>query len=142
MDKYNSEDIILVIFSLVGRIVGRTKLQKLVYLLKREQNIDTELEFQTYLYGPFSRDLNNKVDGLINSDLLEVSETFTRSGDKCYEYSVSKNGMKKGMDVLDKLPKVQKEKILRHIAKFNLMTPSEIVRYVYETYPDAKPKEN
>ena len=33
-----------------------------------------------------------------------------------------------------------KEKILKHIAKFGSMKPSEIVRYVYETYPDAKPK--
>ena len=136
------KEILLVLFSVLGRVVGRTKLQKLVYLLKREQNIDAGLDFQVYFYGPFSRDLNNNVDELIQLGLLDVSETFTRSGDKCYEYSISSEGMKFGMNLLEKLPKNQKEKILQHIAKFNLMTPSEIVKYVYAKYPEAKPPEH
>ncbi len=141
INSLNIREAILVLFVLMGKIVGRTKLQKTVYLLEREKKITTGLDFKIYLYGPFSKDLNNEVDRLISENLIQVNLLITHSGDKCYEYNISEKGRKVALKILDILPKAIREKFVEHASKFNSMTPTEIVQYVYSNYPDSKPKE-
>lgn len=134
-----TKEVLLTLFLLMGKIVGRTKLQKIVYLLQREQNISHGVNFEIYFYGPFSRDLNAEVDLLVREQMIVSEEGITRSGDRFFEYSISEKGRKEAMKIFDKMSKSDKEKIITHTSKFNNMTPTEIVKYVYSSYPDAKP---
>ncbi|MBU0627622.1 MAG: hypothetical protein KKC75_00390 [Nanoarchaeota archaeon] len=137
-----NNEAILTVLCLVGKIVGRTKLQKMMYLLQTEQKLPINLDFQIYLYGPFSRGLNNEVDKMISDGLIENTQTITNLGGVCYEYTISDKGRKTAMNILEKLPRDIKEKIITNISKFGSMTATDIVRYVYENYPDAKPRQS
>ena len=58
------------------RIRGRTRLQKIVFLLE-EQGIDFGYEFKPYLYGPYSETLKGNLSmltelGLVNEESEEI----------------------------------------------------------------------
>ena len=139
MKNYTTREILLMVFLIAGKIVGKTKIQKLFYLLEREQKINIGVPFTVYLYGPFSRQLNKEVEILEHDGVLQCIPNSTYSHDVYYEYNISDNGMKKAMKLWESLPTDVKEKIIKHVSKFNSMTPTEIVNYVYDNYPDAKP---
>lgn len=54
-----------------GKVPSRTMLQKLVYLLGRIRRDD--LPFEAYLYGPYSRELQEILEDLTSAGLVEES---------------------------------------------------------------------
>lgn len=76
------------------RIRGRTRLQKIVFLLE-EQGINFGYEFKPYLYGPYSEDLKDNINMLTEFGLVEEeSEEIEFDGvvfDR-YGYSLSEEG--------------------------------------------------
>lgn len=56
--------------SLIGRIEGRKRLQKLVYLLKSSGYKDFDQQFVLHYYGPFSRQLARELDFLHQANLV------------------------------------------------------------------------
>jgi len=71
MKNYTTREILLMVFLIAGKIVGKTKIQKLFYLLEREQKINIGVPFTVYLYGPFSRQLNKEVEILEHDGVLQ-----------------------------------------------------------------------
>lgn len=76
------------------RIRGRTRLQKIVFLLE-EQGINFEYEFKPYLYGPYSATLKNNLSVLVELGMVnEESEEIEFDGvvhDR-YAYSLTEEG--------------------------------------------------
>ncbi len=76
------------------RIKGRTRFQKIVFLLE-EQGINFGYQFKPYLYGPYSRDLQDNITMLTELRLItEESEEIKFDGiifDR-YTYSLSEEG--------------------------------------------------
>ncbi len=62
-----------VILAAGGKIVGRTKLQKTVYLLTATNLIDNVFSFEYHHYGPYSEELSNVTK--IESWFGEITET-------------------------------------------------------------------
>ncbi|MCK5023047.1 MAG: helix-turn-helix transcriptional regulator [Candidatus Aenigmarchaeota archaeon] len=116
------------------KIEGRTRFQKLVFLL--DQKINMEFDFKKSHFGPFSGRLYEiidtmKKDGLMNEELVENGERSK------YIYSLTP----KGEEVLENTEKSVKDanKIkgeIKKIEEINTFSLENLVKYVYETYPD------
>lgn len=57
-------------FSVMKRIDGRIKLQKIIYILQ-QKGVDFDLDFKYALYGPYSEDLQLEIDFLADISFLE-----------------------------------------------------------------------
>lgn len=82
----SSEYALIRLFNSVPQIIGRKKLQKVVYLLQQIGVPYTE-KFSYHHYGPYSAELQAEIDRLVDYRLL--TETFT---DKTYIYKITEEG--------------------------------------------------
>jgi len=122
-----------------GTISGATRLQKLLFLLKREQSVETPYKFTPYMFGPHSPDvLDDTIDlelaGYINIQ-KEVSEP-TLAGDCVIsrKYGLTPEGIKAAREVYDKLSDDCK-RALSSLKQQNEMKLTELLNYVYSKYP-------
>ena len=70
----NNSDIIVWLVSLNnGRIVGKTRLQKIVYLLENF-GLNSGFDFYYYNYGPFSPEVARATDEAVAQDRLDAKE--------------------------------------------------------------------
>jgi uncharacterized protein YwgA/DNA-binding HxlR family transcriptional regulator len=122
-----------------GKISGATRLQKLLFLLKREMGVETPYKFTPYMFGPHSPDLlDDTIDleltGYINIQ-KEVSEP-TLAGDCVIsrKYELTPEGAKVAKEAYEKLPDDCK-KALSALREFNEMKLTELLNYVYTKYP-------
>ncbi|MCR2821324.1 YwgA family protein [Lederbergia panacisoli] len=78
------------IFAVAGEIVGRKKLQKMVYIAKK-LNFPFQEKFEFHFYGPYSEELTLRVEELCNFGFIdEVKEE--KSGYVHYKYRVTEAG--------------------------------------------------
>lgn len=60
---------LLSLLKIAGEIDGRTKLQKIAYILKNN-GVNFEEDFKYHYYGPYSGDLQLELDELIDNDVI------------------------------------------------------------------------
>lgn len=78
-------------------IKGRTRLQKMVFVIQRELEDqlrdDQKYEFFAYNYGPFSKELAEDIDDMIEADLIEEDPVeYDDEGNLRYEYTIKSDG--------------------------------------------------
>jgi len=75
----------------VGRIHGRTKMQKIMFILMNEFDLPQKFNYFPYTHGPYSTSLQGDIDTLSTLGLIEEKTThlfnFLR-----YEYSLTSEG--------------------------------------------------
>lgn len=79
------------LLDVLGRIEGRKKLQKIVFLSKHF-GFQFQEEFKFHFYGPFSESLATKVQEMVTMGLVQEDETTRSTGYKLYEYRLSEKG--------------------------------------------------
>lgn len=84
-----------------GKLVGRTRFQKLGYVLK-SAGLGSDFDFEYRLYGPYSEELNTSADNARSLGLLREEMKTANWGGK---YSVFQSTMKPEREV----PKARKE---------------------------------
>lgn len=86
---------LLRLFQGVKEVVGRKRLQKLVFLLQNE-GLPMGQTFIFHYYGPYSPSLAAEVEALKQPSLglLKEESTSTRSGATEYHYRLQKSGVK------------------------------------------------
>jgi len=62
---------ILLLFSKQPRIIGKTRLQKLIFLMDREILDKSHFDFEPYKYGPYSSKLLAAMDELLELGLIK-----------------------------------------------------------------------
>jgi len=78
-------------FAASGEIVGRKKLQKMIYIAKKV-DFPFQERFQFHFYGPYSEELTLRVEELCNMGFLhEMKEK--KGGYMQYRYSLTSEGM-------------------------------------------------
>lgn len=125
-------------------VIGRTRLQKLVFLM--EMNFQEErgalplspnsYEFEPYDYGPFSKQLYDDVDKLKDQGLIRELKEEYRDGEIRYVYQIEGRGKELIENNLD-----QKE--MREIlntasefkGRFNADPLPDLIKEVYSRYP-------
>jgi uncharacterized protein YwgA len=81
---------LLFLFKEAGEVIGRKKLQKIVYISKK-CNFDFQERFNFHFYGPFSEELSLQVEELTNLGFVyEVKEN--KGGYSQYKYALSEQG--------------------------------------------------
>lgn len=69
--------------------LGRTALQKIVYLLQEVYGVDCGYEFEFYTYGPFCSEILNDLDTVASIRAVEVSTIKYSSGTQGYNITPS-----------------------------------------------------
>ena len=76
--------------ALSGEVIGRKKLQKMIYIAKK-MNFPFQERFQFHFYGPYSEELTLRVEELCNMGFLnEVKEK--KGGYYQYRYTLTDDG--------------------------------------------------
>ena len=72
-----------------GNNLGRTALQKFVYLLQELYNVDCGYEFKFYTYGPFSSEITGNLEMITAYDAVKVQPPDYSSGRSAYKIEPS-----------------------------------------------------
>lgn len=125
-------------------VEGRTRLQKMVFLLEKalEQHHRSPIDgpqynFIPYDYGPFSKTLYDDLDYLCDEGLVEDSEEKLDNGQVKYEYEITDEGrdfVKSQLLSADGEVIVELADDIRQ--EFNHVLLSNLIDYVYSEYPE------
>lgn len=136
-------------------IRGRTRLEKLLFLLQKEGFPIRDYEFEAYDYGPCAMRLYDDLEVLEAYNLIkmkpwkyeDVIETLESefheepSLDRKVEiFTLTKKGKEKGKKAFDFLKPEQQKKIVEIKKQFNSMPLMELLRYIYNKYPNYAKK--
>lgn len=92
MDLYlNSALKVARLIAVLGKVEGRTRLQKIVYLMKSKGYKDFSQPFMLHYFGPFSRQLANQLGFLCDAGLVEENEGQGRGP---FVYTASSDAIK------------------------------------------------
>ncbi len=118
--------------TLGGEVEGSVRLQKLLFLLKREQGVDSlPFRFLPHLHGPYSVEVSDTVLELEKAGLVEVE----REGAEVVSCSLTARGEKLAEEFLSTLPEEVRKK-MEELKKFNEMRLRDLLNYVYSKYPE------
>lgn len=122
-----------------GTISGATRLQKLLFLLKRERGVETPYNFTPYMFGPHSPDvLEDTIDLEMAGYIGIQKEVFepTLAGDCVIKrkYELTPKGVRAASEVYKRLP-AECKRALSSLKRFNEMRQTELLNYVYTKYP-------
>lgn len=107
-ESRNANDALLLLASLhyyKKPIRGRTRLQKLVYLLKTRYGIPFSFNFRPYYYGPYSDELSNLISFLNALNFTVERAEFLDLGVIRFNYTLTERGKKYLEDIEKKLDK-------------------------------------
>jgi len=131
-------DIVLSLIYLLREVWGRTYIQKFIYLFNREVMHEEEFSFNYFRFGPYCEDINPILENLKDSDLVIENERKTKGHTKAFTYTITEEGKKTAQKILDtELPSEIKEKLVEYTDRFVDFTPTELLEYVYEEYPEV-----
>lgn len=121
-------------------IDGRTRMQKLVFLIQKEFD-DTDglpgtYTYIPYDYGPFAKKLYDDLDYLKDRGLIKEQKETIEDGKVKYHYTLTP----KGRDQLDQWSDDQVSAVLQRAEdikdRFNSTPLPTLLDYVYTEYPE------
>lgn len=83
--------VVLELLHLAKHPVGKTFLQKAIYVLQDWLNLDLDYDYRLYLYGPYSEDLSDDIEALSETGLIDI--VYGTSGYGC-NIAISEKGNK------------------------------------------------
>jgi len=124
-------------------IEGRTRLQKLVFLMqKRLEELgedplqSDDYEFIAYDYGPFSKELYDDIDETIARNMVEDREEDLGEDKVKYDYEIQENGKQW---VREQLSEEQAHRVLELAEEikdeYGDVSLSDLIEEVYSRYP-------
>jgi len=127
----NTELLILLLkYSTDNKIEGRTRFQKIVYLLKELSGINFSYDFKPYFYGPYSSELQNDINlltelGVCREEIKTVAVDII-PGWK-YTYILSDAGKKLAEYIEKKLDEQYLEKFKEHVRKIEKLSTGALI---------------
>lgn len=80
---------LLVMLNKLGTVSGRTRFQKMVFLLKEKEGLEWGYTFIPYYYGPYAHDLQLEIDLLEAAGFIRVEH----QEDNLYVHSLTEQGV-------------------------------------------------
>lgn len=114
------------------KVEGRTRLQKLVYLLKEKYGIKFSYRFMPYFYGPYSEDMQMDINMLTLLDLIRVETQSLREGVLLYIHSLSPNGEKIAEEIEKEISLDQKKQLQMALRELDSIPTEKLVEYAKE----------
>ena len=106
---------LLVILDKLRVVRGRTRLQKIIFLLKHKNKIDLDYNFIPYYYGPYSRDLQLAVDLLEAAGFVQVA---AKSGN-LYVHCLTAEGRSAARQIEQKMQKSERNSLSEVFRSYN-----------------------
>lgn len=119
-----------------GEIRGKTRFQKMVFLAEEEEGLNEFYEFEKYNYGPYSFDLTDQLDTLVELGFIEkYTKTFPSDGKfqgKKFIYKLTDEGKEKARNASQEI----KEPLKKSADKWDSSSASldSLLDYVYDEY--------
>ncbi len=105
---------LLVILKNLGKIEGRTRFQKIVFLLKHKDGIKFDYTFIPYYYGPYSPELQTEINLLEAADILKV---IPQDG-ALYMHILTSRGQKLAREIENKMDAAEKARLKEALRKY------------------------
>lgn len=140
-----------------GYLEGVTRLEKLVFLVERETPVRDWLtesaDFKSYRFGPFSAKIYQAVDKLAAADLIRDSARKAPTSEDRWEsvtalvdstdvdpyttrtFELTDRGSRYYAALISELPPNAESTLERFKERFATLPLRQLVRYVYERYP-------
>lgn len=130
------------------KIIGKTRLMKLIFLLWKEGKFDEisqKTTFKPYKYGPFDAEVYDAIEALEELGIVEENqeskemeeyEDIGESYDADTIYKLTPIGIAKVKRIVDELPADVMRKIVNYKTIYNHKPLVEILHYVYSKYPE------
>jgi len=120
--------LLLLIIKYLGEVKGRTRLQKITYLLKEKYGFDVSYKFMPYHYGPYADDMQNTIDTLSRLDIIKVETVFFDEGKFLYVHTLTEEGKRLLNEIEREIPKEEKERLLRAIDELNELENDDLIK--------------
>ena len=98
--------ILLMKYSKPPGIMGRTRFQKAVFVAEVLEEIPFKYEFVPWLYGPYSKSLQESLDVLIGMDIF--SQDVDTSSNRSYSHTITEKGEKLAQKIASEYPQIDK----------------------------------
>lgn len=142
--------------ALRDRIEGITRLEKLIFLLENETDLQNLLDeaagFEAHNFGPFSSKIYQAVDTLAAAGLLEDSAELASSSEDFWEaeevvgskpadpyatrnFALTERGRRYYEALIKELPQSAEKSLAEFKARFGALPLRQLIRYVYKKYP-------
>jgi len=128
-----TDKILLILASLFynnNSIRGRTKFQKIIFLLKEKYGISFDFEFKPYYYGPYSEELSDTLSLLTALKFLEEHAEHLGMGITRYDYRLTERG-RRYFEMAQKDSRENTRKVIREIrkdiAQVNVLPTPELI---------------
>jgi uncharacterized protein len=142
--------------ALRGRIEGITRLEKLIFLLENETDLQELLDetagFEAHNFGPFSSKIYQAVDTLTAAGLVEDSAELASSSEDSWEseevvgtrpadpyatrnFTLTERGRRYYEALVNELPQSTQKMLTDFKARFGALPLRQLIRYVYKKYP-------
>lgn len=132
-----------------GRIEGRTRFHKLVFLLQEEgiTHLPEKYQFRPDNYGPYSRELSRDLNSLKRDGDISVEVVRAFNGSEKYIYEITTQGNDKLNDLFSDQeswlhgmePRI-KDAAAEIIHDYNTTRLFDLLDHVYDEYPDMAEK--
>jgi uncharacterized protein len=117
-----------------GGVQGRTRLQKMVFLAKKEQRVPFSMKFSVYYYGPYSEGLQDAIDQMVANGLVEEEKYPTPTGDEGYMYTLTQQGSNLLGQVVSQLKDSERRGIREIVSRYGQKPLRRLLDHVYSNY--------
>jgi uncharacterized protein len=135
----NRKDWIIVALAKAGEGgLTAVQLQKVLFLLAKRRPAavgDSFYAFEAYNYGPFSREVYSDADGMTEGGLVELDGSRGRSR---RTYHLTDAGRARAEQLEKELPPEGVQYLAETVAWAKRLSFDELVRAVYEAYPEMR----
>jgi len=131
--RNNNIKLLLLVIKYLGNVKGRTRLQKILYLLKEQFGFEIAYKFMPYYYGPYASELQNDIDILARLGLVDVTVNFLDDGRFYYEHRLTDQGKKIAEDFEKTLQEEQIRQLKKALAKLKRYDLEHLVQKAKET---------
>jgi uncharacterized protein len=140
-----------------GRVEGITRLEKLLFLLENETAVREWLKedagFSSNNFGPFSSKSYQEIETLVAAGLVRDSAELSSTPEDSWEsehiigatqadpyatrtFDLTEQGWRYYKELLKELPKHAESEVTHLKRRFASVPLRQLVRYVYQRYPD------
>lgn len=115
---------LLVILRRLRVISGRTRFQKIVFLLENRDGVSLGYHFIPYYYGPYSSELQLEIDMLEASGLIQV----VPENGNLYVHGLTDNGDQVAADVERRMESSERETLFGAISQYRRKSTGSLIR--------------
>jgi len=124
LGKVTNTQLLLLTANYLGKIEGRKRFQKTIFLLQEHSGIDLSYRFTSYLYGPYSSKLQNDIDLLARAGFLKASKNGY-----LFSYEITPLGRKSGAQIEREYGRQLAEELRRKTRDLQEFTTEELVNW-------------